>query len=153
MLGKLSAGPERLDAIARSAVPYVGSCGALDMVNFGAMATVPAHYKGRKLYEHNPQVTLMRTTVEENIAMGKFIAEKLNRMDGPVRFFLPEGGVSMLDAPNMPFWDPVADQALFTTIEAAFRPTPERQLIRTPLHVNDPAFAELLVQSFKSLLN
>ena len=82
-----------------------------------------------------------------------FIAEKLNRMDGPVRFFLPEGGVSMLDAPNMPFWDPVADQALFTTIEAAFRPTPERQLIRTPLHVNDPAFAELLVQSFKSLLN
>lgn len=153
MGGVLSAGPERLDAIARSAVPYVGSCGALDMVNFGAMATVPAHYKGRKLYEHNPQVTLMRTTVEENIAMGKFIAEKLNRMDGPVRFFLPEGGVSMLDAPNMPFWDPVADQALFTTIEAAFRPTPERQLIRTPLHVNDPAFAELLVQSFKSLLN
>lgn len=152
MGGVLSAGPERLDAIARSKVPYVGSCGALDMVNFGAMATVPAQYRGRKLYEHNPQVTLMRTTVEENIAMGKFIAEKLNRMEGPVRFFLPEGGVSMLDAPNMPFWDPAADQALFSTIEAAFQATPDRQLIRSKLHVNDPAFAELLVQSFKSLL-
>ena len=79
MGGVFSAGPDRFDAIARSRVPYLGSCGALDMVNFGAPATVPAHYRQRTLYEHNPQVTLMRTNAEENAAMGRFIAAKLNR--------------------------------------------------------------------------
>ena len=152
MGGVFSAGPDRFDAIARSRVPYLGSCGALDMVNFGAPATVPSHYRQRTLYEHNPQVTLMRTNAEENAAMGRFIAAKLNRMDGPVCFLLPEGGVSMLDAPGKPFWDPAADAALFAAIERNFVAAPNRQLLRTPLHINDPAFAALAVARFKALL-
>lgn len=151
MGGVFSAGPGRLDAIARSRVPYVGSCGALDMVNFGGIDTVPPHYRHRNLYQHNANVTLMRTSVEENAAIGKFIADKLNRMTGPVQFFLPEGGVSMLDAPGAQFWDPEADKVLFDTIEAHFQPAPNRRLIRTPLHINDPAFADLLVQAFTEL--
>ena len=152
MGGVFSAGPERFDAIVRSRVPYVGSCGALDMVNFGAPGTVPAHYRQRTLYEHNPRVTLMRTSAEENTAMGRFIAAKLNRMEGPVCFLLPEGGVSMLDAPDKPFWDPAADAALFAAIEQDFVPAPNRRLLRTPLHINDSAFADLAVATFKSLL-
>ncbi|MBG6079277.1 Tm-1-like ATP-binding domain-containing protein [Rubrivivax gelatinosus] len=151
MGGVFSAGPERFDAIARSRVPYVGSCGALDMVNFGAIDTVPERYRQRNLYKHNANVTLMRTSVDENVAMGRFIAAKLNRMDGPVRFFLPEGGVSMLDAQGLPFWDPAADAALFDTIEQDFQATENRRLIRSPLHVNDPSFARLLVEAFKEI--
>ena len=90
--GVLSAGPGRLDAIARARVPYVGSCGALDMVNFWAMDTVPAQFRGRNLYRHNANVTLMRTTPEECARIGRFIADKLNRMEGPVRFLIPDGG-------------------------------------------------------------
>ena len=92
--------------------PYVGSCGALDMVNFWAWDTVPAAFRGRNLYKHNANVTLMRTTAAESKAIGEFIVGKLNRMDGPVRFVLPLGGVSALDAPGKAFWDPAADQAL-----------------------------------------
>src|SRR5512134_3969627 len=106
--GVLSAGPERFDAVIRRKLPYVASCGALDMVNFWAWDTVPAQFKGRNLYKHNPNVTLMRTTPDECRAIGEFIAAKLNRMDGPVRFVIPEGGVSSLDAPGRPFWDPAA---------------------------------------------
>jgi uncharacterized protein (UPF0261 family)/ABC-type branched-subunit amino acid transport system ATPase component len=146
--GVLSAGPERFDAIARMRVPYVGSCGALDMVNFWAMDTVPAKFKQRNLYKHNPNVTLMRTTVEENKAIGEFIVGKLNRMEGPVRFVLPEGGVSAIDAPGKAFWDPAADKALFTAIESGFKPGPQRRLVRSPLHINDPAFADLLVKLY-----
>ena len=87
-------------------MPYVGACGALDMVNFGARRRCPSRYEGRLFYEHNPQVTLMRTTADENTRMGHWIGERLNRMDAPVRFFLPEGGVSALDAPGQPFHDP-----------------------------------------------
>lgn len=151
MGGVFSAGPERFDAIARSRVPYVGSCGALDMVNFGAIDTVPERYRQRNLYKHNANVTLMRTSVDENVAMGRFIAAKLNRMNGPVRFFLPEGGVSMLDAQGLPFWDPAADAALFDTIEQDFQATENRRLIRSPLHVNDPSFALQMVEAFKQI--
>jgi uncharacterized protein (UPF0261 family) len=126
-------------------LPYVGSCGALDMVNFWAFDTVPERYKGRTLYRHNPNVTLMRTTVEECQKIGRFIAEKLNRMQGPVRFLLPEGGLSGIDAPGQPFWDPAADKALFDTIAAGFRAGAERKLLRLPHHVNDAAFADALV--------
>jgi uncharacterized protein (UPF0261 family)/ABC-type branched-subunit amino acid transport system ATPase component len=147
--GVLSAGPGRFDAIVRSRVPYVGSCGALDMVNFWAMDTVPAKFRGRNLYKHNDNVTLMRTTAEECRAIGEFIVGKLNRMEGPVRFVIPEGGVSALDAPGKPFWDPAADRALFTTIESKFRAAPNRRLVKSPLHINDPAFAELLVRQLR----
>jgi uncharacterized protein (UPF0261 family)/ABC-type branched-subunit amino acid transport system ATPase component len=146
--GVLSAGPERFDAIVRTRVPYVGSCGALDMVNFWAWDTVPAQFAGRNLYKHNANVTLMRTTAAECKAIGEFIVGKLNRMDGPVRFVIPAGGVSALDAPGKPFWDPAADQALFAAIETSFRSTAQRKLIKSPLHLNDPAFSDLLVQQW-----
>ena len=146
--GVFCAGPDRFGAIIRSKVPYVGSCGALDMVNFHAMETVPEKFKGRNLYVHNLNVTLMRTTPEENTAMGKWIAERLNRMDGPVRFLIPEGGVSMLDAPGKAFWDPVANKALFSAIESNFKATAQRRLIRLPHNVNDPQFSDPLVKHF-----
>ncbi|HUL67039.1 MAG TPA: Tm-1-like ATP-binding domain-containing protein [Burkholderiaceae bacterium] len=146
--GVLSAGPERFDSIARMRIPYVGSCGALDMVNFWAMDTVPAKFKQRNLYKHNPNVTLMRTTADENKAIGEFIVRKLNRMEGPVRFVLPEGGVSAIDAPDKPFWDPAADKALFAAIESGFKAGANRRLVRSPLHINDPAFADLLVKLY-----
>jgi uncharacterized protein (UPF0261 family) len=151
MGGVFSAGDDRLGAIIRIGVPYVGSCGALDMVNFGAMATVPERYRGRNLYVHNPQVTLMRTTPEENVRMAEWIAARLNQMQGPVRFFLPEGGVSLLDAPGQPFHDPVADAALFDTLEAKVAPGPNRKLIRLPGNINDPAFAAALVAVFREI--
>jgi uncharacterized protein (UPF0261 family)/ABC-type branched-subunit amino acid transport system ATPase component len=149
--GVLSAGPERFDAMIRARVPYVGSCGALDMVNFWAMDTVPERFRSRKLHRHNPNVTLMRTTPEENERIGRFIVAKLNRMDGPVRFLIPEGGVSGLDAPERPFWDPAADKALFDTIAAIFRAGANRRLVRLPHHLNDPAFAAALVAAFSEI--
>ncbi|MBP2291226.1 ABC transporter permease [Azospirillum rugosum] len=152
MGGVMSAGEGRLDSIIRTRVPYVGSCGALDMVNWGPIDTVPAQYKGRNLYRHNPQVTLMRTTAEENARMGRWIGEKLNRMDGPVRFLIPEGGVSLIDAPGKPFHDPAADAALFRALEETVRPGPNRKLIRLPMNINDPAFAEALVKAFGEVM-
>lgn len=149
--GVLSAGPERLDAIVRTRIPYVGSCGALDMVNFWAPETVPAHYRGRRLHRHNANVTLMRTTPEENVRIGRFIAAKLNRMEGPVRFVIPQGGLSGLDVPDGPFWDPAADKALFDTLAAEFRPGPNRRLLRLPHHINDAEFARALAAQFREI--
>jgi uncharacterized protein (UPF0261 family) len=146
--GVLSAGPTRLDVFARHALPYVGSCGALDMINFGAWDTVPERFRARKLYRHNTTVTLMRTTPDENRAIGAFLADKLNAMRGPVRFLIPEGGVSAIDRPGQPFHDPEADRALFAAIEERFRPGPDRQLRRLPLHINDEAFADALVAAW-----
>ena len=149
--GVLSAGPTRLDIFARAPLPYVGSCGALDMVNFGAFDSVPERFKARKLYRHNPTVTLMRTTVDENRAIGEFIATKLNAMTGPVRFLLPEGGVSAIDKPGQPFHDPAADQMLFNTIATLFRAGPQRKLHRLPHHINDDAFADALVAAWREI--
>jgi uncharacterized protein (UPF0261 family) len=146
--GVLSAGADRLGAIARTQVPYVGSVGALDMVNFRAIETVPKQYAGRNLHRHNPQVTLMRTTADENRQIGGWIAEKLNNCGGPVRFLIPEKGVSALDAPGQPFHDPAADAALFNAIEEAFHQTVDRQLERIPCHINDPEFSQALVRNF-----
>jgi uncharacterized protein (UPF0261 family) len=152
MGGVLSAGEDRFGAIIRTRIPYVGSCGALDMVNFGPIDTVPAHYKNRNLYQHNPQVTLMRTTAEENERMGRWIGERLNRMEGPVRFLIPEGGVSLLDQPGRAFHDPAADAALFKGLETTVRQTPRRRLVRLPCNINDPAFAEALVKNFLEIV-
>ncbi|MCH8507020.1 MAG: Tm-1-like ATP-binding domain-containing protein, partial [Ectothiorhodospiraceae bacterium] len=150
--GVFSAGEDRLGAFIRNRIPYVGSCGALDMVNFRAMDTVPERFRGRNLYKHNPQVTLMRTTVEENTAMGRWIGEKLNRMQGPVRFLIPEGGVSLLDSPGNAFWDPEADRALFTAIEQSFRQGGDKRLVRLPYNINDPEFSHALVEHFQALV-
>src|SRR5690606_30615543 len=138
-------------AVIRSRMPYIGSVGALDMVNFGAFETVPQQFRTRNLYRHNPQVTLMRTTAEENTALGRWIGERLNRMEGPVRFFLPEGGVSALDAPAKPFHDAAADQALFRALEATARQTSTRQLIRLPHNINDPEFYAEVVNAYRAL--
>lgn len=152
MGGIFSAGDTRLDVLAHTELPYVGSCGALDMVNFAGRETLPAYYRQRLVYEHNPQITLMRTTAEENAWMGQWIGEKLNRSRGPVRFLLPEGGVSALDAPGQPFHDPAADAALFAALEATVRQTSERRLIRYPWHINDPEFAAAAVAEFHALM-
>jgi len=151
MGGVFSAGEGRMDAIIEKRVPYVGSCGALDMVNFGAMDTVPEKYRDRLLHVHNPQVTLMRTTVDENVAMGRWIAGKLNRMEGPVRFLLPLGGVSLIDVPDMPFHDPAADAALFQTIEALFIPGPHRELVKVDAAINDDAFVAAALDAFRAV--
>ncbi|MCE8035154.1 UPF0261 family protein [Billgrantia tianxiuensis] len=153
MGGIFSAGDTRLDVLAHTELPYVGSCGALDMVNFAGPETLPEPYRKRRLYEHNPQITLMRTTAEENARMGRWIGEKLNRSRGPVRFLLPEGGVSALDAPGQPFHDPAADAALFAALKATVRQTSERRLIRCPWHINDPAFTALAVAEFHALMD
>ncbi|MEH6725005.1 MAG: ABC transporter permease [Hyphomicrobiales bacterium] len=148
--GVFPATEDRFGASIRAGKPYIGACGALDMVNFAAPDTVPEKYRGRNLYEHNPQITLMRTTPDENRTMGQWIGEKLNLMTGPVRFFLPEGGVSSLDVPGMTFHDPEADAALFGALEETVRQTTNRQLIRVPHNINDQAFADLVVQTFRS---
>jgi uncharacterized protein (UPF0261 family) len=149
--GVLSAGPDRLGAIARTKVPYVGSVGALDMVNFRAIETVPERYRGRNLYKHNPQVTLMRTTADENRTMGGWIAEKLNRCEGEVLVLIPEKGVSAIDAPGQPFHDPDADNALFEALEKGLQQTKKRRLERLPLHINDPEFSAALVDNFRQI--
>ena len=149
--GVLSAGPDRLGAIARSRIPYVGSVGALDMVNFWAMDTVPERFRGRKLYKHNPNVTLMRTTPEECREIGTWIAQKLNACAGPVHFLIPEKGVSALDAPGQDFHDPEADAALFNALEQSLKATASRRLTRLPLHINDPEFSAALVKSFREI--
>ena len=151
MGGVLPADEDRFGAIIRTRTPYVGSVGALDMVNFGPPDTVPAAYKGRLLHPHNPQVTLMRTTAAENDRIGRWIGERLNRMDGPVRFLLPELGVSALDAQGQAFHDPQADAALFRALEQTVRQTASRQLIKVRRHINDPEFSAAVVAAFRAL--
>lgn len=146
--GVLACTEDRFGAVARTRAPYVGSCGALDMVNFGSMDSVPERYQGRTFYPHNPQVTLMRTTVEENTRQGEWIAAKLNQCEGPVRFLIPEGGVSALDAPGQAFWNPEADAALFAALEKHVIQTDNRRLLRVPCHINDPLFAKTAVDQF-----
>ncbi|MGE0716479.1 MAG: ABC transporter permease [Alphaproteobacteria bacterium] len=149
--GVLTAGPERMDAMIRARLPYVGSLGALDMVNFWAPETVPPQFRGRRLHRHNPNVTLMRTTAEECARIGRFIADKLNRMEGPVRFLIPEGGLSGLDAPGQPFWDPAADKALFDAVATGFRAGGNRRLIQLAHNINDPEFADAVVAQFREI--
>ena len=149
--GVLACGPDRFDAILEAKVPYVLSLGALDMVNFGAIETVPERFRGRKLHVHNAQVTLMRTTTDENRRCARWIAGKLNRARSPFCLLIPEKGISALDASGGPFFDPLADAALFEEIERAIVPSPLRCIIRLPCHINDPSFAEALVEQFLSL--
>ena len=153
MGGVMSAGEDRMGAAIRRRIPYIGSVGALDMVNFAAFDTVPQKFRGRNLYKHNANVTLMRTTAEENRAMGQWIGEKLNQMTAPVRFFLPRNGVSLIDAEGQPFCDPEADEALFSTIEQTVQQTAQRKVIRVNANINDPAFSDALVEAFCEVHN
>jgi uncharacterized protein (UPF0261 family) len=149
--GVLPATEDRFGAIARTKLPYVGSVGALDMINFWAPETVPEQWKARLFYQHNSNVTLMRTTAEECQAIGEWIGKKLNACEGPVRFLIPEKGVSALDIDGGAFWDLDADAALFSTLESTVRQTDHRRIERLPLHINDPKFAEAAVAAFREI--
>jgi uncharacterized protein (UPF0261 family)/ABC-type branched-subunit amino acid transport system ATPase component len=149
--GILAADRDRFGAAIRTGLPYVGSTGALDMVNFGPRETVPARFANRQFVIHNPNVTLMRTTCDENRAIGEWIGQRLNLMEGPVRFLLPDGGVSMLDRPGAPFHDPEADAALFEAIEKTVRSTTRRSVERVQGNINDPSFFEAVVEAFRSI--
>lgn len=149
--GVFQATEDRMGAVIRTGVPYVGSCGALDMVNFGAMETVPARFSDRLFHVHNLQVTLMRTSVEENRSIGEWIAGRLNLMTGPVRFLIPEGGVSAIDVPGQPFHDPGADAALFEVLENKVEQTESRRILRVPCAINDPDFSEAVLEAFRDV--
>jgi uncharacterized protein (UPF0261 family)/ABC-type branched-subunit amino acid transport system ATPase component len=149
--GVFPADQDRFGAAIRTGLPYVGSVGALDMVNFGPRDTVPEKFRSRKFVIHNPNVTLMRTTRDENGAFGEWIGGRLNEMAGPVRFLLPEGGVSLLDAPGQPFHDPEADAALFEAIERTVRPGPNRRVERVRGNINDASFVDAVVAAFRSI--
>lgn len=148
--GVLTAGPHRLEAAARAGLPQVVSCGALDMVNFWAMETVPAQFKERTLYKHNANVTLMRTTPQECAELGRIIASKLNRASGPTVLFIPLKGVSAIDKEGQPFYLPAADAALFESLRRNIRPPVE--LVELDMHINDPEFAAAMAERLVGLL-
>jgi uncharacterized protein (UPF0261 family) len=148
--GVLTAGPDRLDAAAKAGVPAVVAPGCLDMVNFGEPSSVPAKFAGRRLYAHNPQVTLLRTTPDENRELGRILAEKLNRYTAPVTVFFPRGGLSQIGAPGGPFHDPEADAALLASLREHLRPY--FPLIEYDGPINAPAFARLCAETLLSHL-
>ncbi len=149
--GVFPATEDRFGAAIRTGLPYVGSTGALDMVNFGPRETVPDKFRSRRFVIHNPNVTLMRTTRDENRAIGEWIGARLNAMNGPVRFLLPEGGVSLLDAPGQPFHDSEADNALFEAIEKTVRRTPQRLVERVRANINETPFVDAVIDAFHAV--
>ena len=150
--GVFSSGPQRFDKLIAAGIPLVLSLGALDMVNFAGKDTVPPQFQQRQLHVHNAQVTLMRTTPDENRRIAAFIAEKLNRATAPWRLLIPAGGVSLLDVPGQPFHDPAADEALFSELQSRLRTSDRHQLIRLPYDINAPEFSQALVDHFCSLV-
>jgi uncharacterized protein (UPF0261 family) len=148
--GILTAGPDRLTAAGLRGVPQVISLGALDMVNFGPPETMPERFRGRRFYRHNPTVTLMRTTPEENDRLGKEIAQKASAARGPTAVLVPRRGVSAIDREGQPFWWPEADDALFQSLRHWM--SPHVELIELDLHINDPAFAEAAARTLLRLL-
>ncbi|WP_197453581.1 Tm-1-like ATP-binding domain-containing protein [Caulifigura coniformis] len=151
--GVFAAGPHRFEAILKAGIPYVMSLGALDMVNFGAPESVPSKFGDRLFHRHNPQVTLMRTTPQENREFARWIAGKLRHATAPVVVLIPENGVSALDAAGQPFHDPEADIALFDEFESEVRGLKQVTVQRHPNHINDPEFAAALVREFGRLWN
>jgi uncharacterized protein (UPF0261 family) len=148
--GILSAGPDRLTAAGLRGVPQVISLGALDMVNFGPRDTVPEKFKERRFYQHNPTVTLMRTTPEENDRLGKEIAEKASAARGPTAVLVPLRGVSAIDKNGQPFWWPDADRALFQSLRNWM--VPSVKLVELDLHINDPEFARIAAESLLDMI-
>lgn len=149
--GVMSAGPNRLEAAAKMGLPQVVSCGALDMVNFGAIETVPEEFSDRTFYKHNANVTLMRTTPEECAKIGEIIANKLNQSTGQTALFIPLRGVSAIDHKDQPFYLPEADMALFNAIRAHLNQDIV-ELVELDLHINDPEFATAMAQHLLHLL-
>jgi uncharacterized protein (UPF0261 family) len=138
--GVLAAGPHRLEAAARCGVPAVVAPGCLDMVNFWAPETIPERFADRTFYPHNPNITLMRTTPEENRRLGEILAEKLNASTGPVTVLLPTRGLSVIDTEGGPFWWPEADGALFESLKQNL--DAKIPIVEMDCDVNAPAFAE-----------
>lgn len=151
MGGNMAAGDKRLEAAALNEIPQVVSVGALDMVNFGPITTVPDKYNGRNFYKHNPTVTLMRTTVEENRQLGLVIAEKLNMCKAKAALLLPMQGVSMIDAPGQPFYGPEEDAMLFKTLKENIT-NPLVEIIEVDAHINDIEFSTAAAQKLIELL-
>ena len=147
--GVLSAGPDRLEMAGTLGIPQVVSLGALDMVNFGPLDTVPPQFKDRNLYVHNATVTLMRTTRDECAELGRIIARKLNAAKGPLTVFVPLRGVSMIDVVDKPFYDAEADAALMGELRAGLRPDVE--LVEVDTDINDPAFATAMAERLDAL--
>jgi uncharacterized protein (UPF0261 family) len=148
--GILTAGPDRLTAAGLRGVPQVVSLGALDMVNFGPPETVPEKFRGRRFYQHNPSVTLMRTTPDENGRLGREIAEKASAARGPTAVLVPLRGVSAIDREGQPFWWPEADRALFQSLRNWM--SPHVRLLELDLHVNDPEFAAAAARTLLELM-
>jgi uncharacterized protein (UPF0261 family) len=148
--GVLTAGPDRLTAAGLRGVPQVISLGALDMVNFGPPETVPEKFGGRRFYQHNPTVTLMRTTPDENDRLGKEVAQKASAARGPTAVLVPLRGVSAIDREGQPFWWPEADQALFQSLRNWM--SPQVRLVEMDCHVNDPGFAQALARTLLELM-
>ncbi|GIP22054.1 Tm-1-like ATP-binding domain-containing protein [Paenibacillus sp. J22TS3] len=148
--GIFGAGPDRLSAAAKNGIPAVVVPGCLDMVNFGARETVPARFEGRLFYQHNPNVTLMRTTPEECEELGKRIAEHLNQSTGPVSVAIPLRGISVISAEDQPFYWPEADEALFRSLKKNLRPgIPVAEL---DCNINDAPFAEFCAKLLLTLI-
>ena len=143
--GVLTAGPERLDATARAKIPAIVTPGCLDMVNFGEPSTVPARFAGRNFYQHNAQVTLLRTTPAECAELGRILAEKLNRYPAPVTFLIPRRAISVISAAGKPFHDPAADAALFSAVKAGLRS--DIPVVELDVEINDPAFARACAET------
>lgn len=149
--GIMACDETRFDAAIDKNIPLVLSVGALDMVNFGAHDTIPAAFSDRKIHVHNEQISLMRTTVEENKKCAQFIADKLNKSSSKVTVCLPQKGVSAIDAPGMPFYDPKATSALLDELNTLIVKTENRQVKLLPYHINDPEFSNALVDAFLSM--
>lgn len=150
--GILNAGEHRLEAASLAKIPQVVSLGAMDMVNFGPFDTVPDQFKNRNFYKHNPTVTLMRTTVEENEKLGKIIASKLNLAKSETILVIPNGGFSAIDVKDGPFYCPEADKALIDSIKKHLT-NESVKLIEKEQAINDKAFAEFSAQQLINLMN
>lgn len=148
--GVMAAGQERGDAAGARGIPQVVAPGCVDMANFWAPSTIPERYRERKFYQWNPNVTLMRTTPDENAEIGRILAEKANGSKGPVAFLLPLKGISILDSPGGEFWWPEADQALFDAIKQHARP--DIPVIEMDVNINDPEFADKATDLLREML-
>jgi uncharacterized protein (UPF0261 family) len=149
--GVLSAGPDRLTAAGAAGLPQVIAPGALDMVNFGPPGTVPGQFGGRLFFEHNPTVTLMRTTAGEMAELGRRIGRKTAAATGPAEVFWPERGISALDADGQPFWDPPADAACLDALDRELTAA-GRTLRRVDAHINDPRFATAMADRLHQMI-
>lgn len=149
--GVLSAGPDRLEAVGRVGIPQVVSVGALDMVNFGPVDTVPSQFEGRTFFEHNPTVTLMRTTPQENAELGRRIATKLSAATGPTSLYLPLGGVSAISEPGGPFDDDTADQELFTALRAGLKDS-DVEVVESQAAINEEGFGRDMATALHQLI-